>query len=69
MATSLNLESPIIVIGAGTWGSSTALHLARRGYKNVTVFDAYGVPSPTSAGNDVNKIVCELSIPSSQTLT
>ncbi|KAE8444928.1 hypothetical protein EG329_014055 [Mollisiaceae sp. DMI_Dod_QoI] len=50
-------NSSILIIGAGTWGCSTALHLARRGYNNVTVLDAHPVPSPISAGNDVNKIV------------
>ncbi|KAF8849914.1 fructosyl amine:oxygen oxidoreductase-like protein [Acephala macrosclerotiorum] len=57
MSSSPNLNSSILVIGAGTWGCSTALHLARRGYKNVTVLDPYPVPSPISAGNDINKIV------------
>lgn len=50
-------SSSILIVGAGTWGSSTALHLARRGYTNVTVFDAYPQPSAVSAGNDVNKII------------
>lgn len=49
--------SSLLVIGAGTWGSSTALHLARRGYTNVTVLDPYPVPSAISAGNDINKII------------
>ncbi|KAL4924060.1 NAD(P)/FAD-dependent oxidoreductase [Aspergillus undulatus] len=49
--------STILIIGAGTWGCSTALHLARRGYTNVTVLDPYEIPSPIAAGNDVNKIV------------
>ncbi|KAL1630893.1 hypothetical protein SLS54_000767 [Diplodia seriata] len=49
--------STILIVGGGTWGSSTALHLARRGYKNITVLDPYPVPSAISAGNDVNKIV------------
>ncbi|KAJ9659260.1 hypothetical protein H2201_007410 [Coniosporium apollinis] len=53
----LDHSTSIIIIGAGTWGCSTALHLARRGYKNVTVFDPFPVPSPISAGNDVNKII------------
>lgn len=50
-------STSILIIGCGTWGSSTALHLARRGYRNVTVLDPYEVPSAISAGNDVNKIV------------
>ena len=50
-------SSSILIIGGGTWGTSTALHLARRGYKNVTVLDVYPIPSAISAGNDVNKII------------
>lgn len=50
-------ESRILIVGCGTWGASTALHLARRGYKNVTVLDPYQLPSEISAGNDINKIV------------
>lgn len=56
-APTVNHDSSILIVGAGTWGCSTALHLARRGYKNVTVLDPYAFPSPISAGNDVNKIV------------
>lgn len=57
MPSTLNHDSCIIIVGGGTWGASTALHLARRGYKNVTVLDPHAYPSPISAGNDVNKIV------------
>ncbi|KAJ9143413.1 FAD dependent oxidoreductase [Pleurostoma richardsiae] len=57
MASELSKASKILIIGGGTWGCSTALHLARRGYTNVTVLDAHPIPSPISAGNDVNKIV------------
>lgn len=32
-------KDPIIIVGAGAFGLSTALHLARRGYSDVTVFD------------------------------
>ena len=53
----LDLASSILIIGAGTWGCSTSLHLARRGYQNVTVLDPYSVPSPIAAGNDINKIM------------
>ncbi|KEF56794.1 uncharacterized protein A1O9_06984 [Exophiala aquamarina CBS 119918] len=57
MANLLSHESTILIIGAGTWGCSTALHLARRGYKSITVLDIHPVPSPISAGNDINKIL------------
>lgn len=56
---SLSKESSILIVGGGTWGCSTALHLARRGYTNVTVLEAHPIPSPISAGNDVNKIMEE----------
>jgi sarcosine oxidase/L-pipecolate oxidase len=32
-------DSPIIIVGAGVFGLSTSIHLAQRGYTNVTVFD------------------------------
>jgi sarcosine oxidase/L-pipecolate oxidase len=57
MGSELGNESSILIVGGGAWGCSTALHLARRGYRRVTVLDAYPIPSPISAGNDVNKIV------------
>lgn len=59
MATPLNKNSKILIVGGGTWGNSTALHLARRGYTDVTVLDPNTMPSAISAGNDVNKIASE----------
>ncbi|KAL4986692.1 FAD dependent oxidoreductase [Aspergillus falconensis] len=55
----LTKDSSILVIGGGTWGCSTALQLARGGYNNVTVLERSPIPSPTAAGNDVNKIMEE----------
>lgn len=52
-------DSSILIVGGGTWGCATALQLARQGYKNITVLDAHPIPSPISAGNDVNKIMEE----------
>jgi sarcosine oxidase / L-pipecolate oxidase len=57
MSNSSGLDPNVLIIGAGTWGCSTALHLARRGYRSITVLDPYPVPSPISAGNDLNKIL------------
>lgn len=57
-------ESKIIIVGAGVLGLSTALHLARGGYKNVTVFDRCDYATRhydpakgcSSASADINKI-------------
>ncbi|WAO91221.1 DAO domain-containing protein [Fusarium falciforme] len=57
MPCDLTKDSSIIVVGAGTWGCSAALHLARRGYIDVTVYDPFPVPSAISAGNDINKVL------------
>ncbi len=35
----LQRDSKIVVIGAGVFGLSTSLWLARSGYTNITVFD------------------------------
>ncbi|KAI1861303.1 uncharacterized protein JN550_010982 [Neoarthrinium moseri] len=51
-------QCPIVIVGAGAFGLSTALHLIQDGYTNITVFDRGDeVPSPYSAANDLNKIM------------
>ncbi|PVH98533.1 FAD dependent oxidoreductase [Periconia macrospinosa] len=58
-------SAPIIIVGAGIFGLSTALHLARRGYTNVTVFDkqpydrtGYSyLEGCDAASADLNKII------------
>ncbi|KAK6198631.1 FAD dependent oxidoreductase [Scheffersomyces amazonensis] len=52
----LDKSSPIVIVGAGTFGLSTALELLRGGFVDVTLVDPYPPPSPLSAGNDINKI-------------
>lgn len=39
LLTMLSQNSEIIIVGAGVFGLSTSLWLARNGYKNITVFD------------------------------
>ena len=53
------MEASTLIIGAGTWGCTIALELARRGYANVTVLDGEKFPSGIAAGNDLNKIAEE----------
>ncbi|PNP38893.1 hypothetical protein TGAMA5MH_09117 [Trichoderma gamsii] len=58
-------NSPIIIVGAGIFGLSTSIHLAQRGYTNITVFDKqpyhetlYSYDAGCdSASSDINKIV------------
>jgi sarcosine oxidase/L-pipecolate oxidase len=52
-------DDSTLIIGGGTWGTSIAYQLAKRGYENIKVLDAYSFPSRTSAGNDINKIIEE----------
>ncbi|EKG14286.1 FAD dependent oxidoreductase, partial [Macrophomina phaseolina MS6] len=54
----LNRNDPIIIVGAGAFGLSTALHLSQAGYTNITVFEQDSqIPPRQSAANDLNKIV------------
>jgi len=63
-AVALNKEEAINIVGAGVFGLSTAIHLAQRGYKSVTVFDKQDYHSTRynpfrgcdSASADINKI-------------
>lgn len=47
----------ILIIGGGTFGTSTAYNLSLRGYNNITVLDRFLVPSVEAAGNDINKVI------------
>ena len=52
------IDSRILILGAGTFGISTAYHLAKSGYSSITVLEKGNtIPSPLSAANDLNKIV------------
>lgn len=51
-------KQPILIIGGGTFGLSTAYHLALAKYENVTVLEkGLKIPGSQSAANDINKIV------------
>ncbi|KAH8892982.1 FAD dependent oxidoreductase [Thozetella sp. PMI_491] len=47
----------VLIVGGGVFGTSTAYHLAERGYDNVTVVDRFAAPSKDSAATDLNKVI------------
>lgn len=57
-------DSKIIIVGAGVFGLSTALWLARAGYRDVTVFDRCAFDKTNynpskgcdGASSDINKV-------------
>jgi sarcosine oxidase/L-pipecolate oxidase len=57
----MNPDTPkstrILIIGAGAFGTSTAYHLAQRGYTSITVLDRYPPPSCEAASTDISKII------------
>lgn len=51
-------QDPIVIVGAGAFGLSTALHLSQNGYSDIRVFEQdEEIPSKYSAANDINKIM------------
>ena len=51
-------NSPVLILGGGAWGLSTALHMLDSGYADITVIErAERIPSRYSAAWDLNKIV------------
>jgi len=49
-------DSPIVIVGAGCFGLSTAYHLLKRGFTDVTVLDrAEVLPAKDAASTDLNK--------------
>ncbi|TFK52787.1 fructosyl amino acid oxidase [Heliocybe sulcata] len=55
-SSSLDKDARILIVGAGTFGLSTAFHLVERGYTNATCMDRWEVPSKSSAGWDLSKV-------------
>lgn len=46
----------ILIVGAGCFGLSTAYHLLKRGYTDITVIDrAETLPAVDGASNDFNR--------------
>lgn len=50
-----NTGRSILIVGAGCFGISTAYHLLKRGYKDITVLDRSRVlPAPDAASTDMS---------------
>ncbi|RFU29723.1 hypothetical protein B7463_g6598, partial [Scytalidium lignicola] len=53
----MDVNTKILIVGAGAFGTSTAYHLSQRGYKSIRVLDRYPVPSVDAAATDISKII------------
>ncbi|KAF8070757.1 FAD dependent oxidoreductase [Lyophyllum atratum] len=52
------LNEKVVIVGAGCFGVSTAYHLLKRGFTDVTILDrSSSLPAPDAASNDMNRIV------------
>ncbi|KAG6813524.1 hypothetical protein H0H92_010229 [Tricholoma furcatifolium] len=52
------VETKVVIVGAGCFGVSTAYHLLKRGFTDVTILDrSPSLPAPDAASNDINRIV------------
>ncbi|KAK7192677.1 hypothetical protein DPSP01_006892 [Paraphaeosphaeria sporulosa] len=54
-----NSPKSVLIVGGGTFGTSTAYHLSLKPetYHSITVLDRFPVPSQEAAGNDINKVI------------
>jgi sarcosine oxidase/L-pipecolate oxidase len=50
-------DEPIVIIGAGLFGLSTALELKKRGYLHVTVLDRFLPPVPDGSSVDISRVI------------
>lgn len=52
----ISYDHPIIIVGGGTFGLSTALALSKN-YTNITVFDRFDPPVRDASSTDINKVI------------
>ncbi|PFH52114.1 hypothetical protein AMATHDRAFT_140800 [Amanita thiersii Skay4041] len=51
-------EDKIVIVGAGCFGTSTAYHLLKRGFTDITILErSTSLPATDAASNDINKVV------------
>jgi sarcosine oxidase/L-pipecolate oxidase len=53
-----DINQSILILGGGCFGLATALELAQKGYRNITILEKdVDVPSRFSAAYDLNKVI------------
>ncbi|TWU70938.1 hypothetical protein ED733_002016 [Metarhizium rileyi] len=50
-------SEPVVIVGAGVFGLSTALELTKRGYTNITILDRYLPPAVDGSSVDISRII------------
>ncbi|EXM03654.1 FAD dependent oxidoreductase [Fusarium oxysporum II5] len=55
--TPASKNEPIVIVGAGVFGLSTALELKKRGYQHVTVLDRYLPPVIDGSSVDISRVI------------
>jgi sarcosine oxidase/L-pipecolate oxidase len=53
----IDTAAPILIVGAGVFGLSTALELTKRGYQNITVLDRHVPPVVDGSSVDISRII------------
>ena len=52
-------EDRIVIVGAGCFGVSSAYHLLKKGFVNVSVIErSETLPAKDAASNDINRSLC-----------
>ncbi|KAJ3762470.1 FAD dependent oxidoreductase [Lentinula raphanica] len=52
------MDRKVLILGAGCFGVSTAFHLLKRGFEDVTIIERSGnFPAKDASSNDINRIV------------
>ncbi|KAJ9144153.1 FAD dependent oxidoreductase [Pleurostoma richardsiae] len=53
----ISKDEPIVIVGAGVFGLSTALEVKKRGYQHVTVLDRYLPPVVDGSSVDISRVI------------
>ncbi|KAJ4982604.1 sarcosine oxidase [Stagonosporopsis vannaccii] len=53
----MDTNSRVVIVGAGVFGLSTALELAHKGYKSVTIVDRHVPPVPDGSSVDISRVI------------